>query len=243
MMSSMSRVKNELEHGRMLTQAGAEDVWGWGTPAGKVRANRRAQLILEAAKVRIAMSVLEVGCGNGNFTQRFMKSGGNILAVDVSPDLIVQAQERNLSDSQVKFLCAPFEEVELKGPFEAIIGSSVLHHLDLMPSLEKMYFMLTPGGRFAFAEPNMLNPQVFAERHFRSFFPQVSPDETAFVRRRLTKQLQDVGFQQVIITPFDWLHPAVPKKLINLVSRMGYIIEKIPLLCEFSGSLLISAVK
>ena len=45
------------------------------------------------------------------------------------------------------------------------------------------------------------------------------------------------------ITPFDFLHPWVPKPLIGLVDTTGRLIEKIPALREIAGSLIIVARK
>jgi len=102
--------------------------------------------------------------------------------------------------------------------------------------------MLKPGGILAFAEPNMLNPQVFAERTFmRRFSKYTSPDETAFVRFSFRKLLEKTGFTRVEITPFDWLHPYTPEGLIPAVQGLGKALEKIPGVREFSGSLLIKA--
>ncbi|QQR94225.1 MAG: hypothetical protein IPJ93_10055 [Bacteroidota bacterium] len=39
------RISNELEHGKKLLEGGAEAIWNWDSPAGKVRADRRADLI------------------------------------------------------------------------------------------------------------------------------------------------------------------------------------------------------
>jgi hypothetical protein len=39
------------------------------------------------------------------------------------------------------------------------------------------------------------------------------------------------------------LHPIVPKPLINMVSAIGKVIEKIPLLKEIAGSVIIYAEK
>jgi len=86
-----------------------------------------------------------------------------------------------------------------------------------------------------------LNPQVFLERKFRKWFPYTSPDEIAFVRWHLKKDLEEAGMIKVEITPFDWLHPSTPEKLISQVNSLGQIFEKIPILNEFSGSLLIRA--
>ena len=89
----------------------------------------------------------------------------------------------------------------------------------------------------------MLNPQIFAERKFRFLFPQVSPDETAFVRWRLEKLLLGIGFEKPEITPFDWLHPSTPPALIPVIRKLGAGLEGIPLLRQFSGSIYIRAVR
>jgi 2-polyprenyl-3-methyl-5-hydroxy-6-metoxy-1,4-benzoquinol methylase len=235
---------HEIEHGKMLAESEAEILWGWGTPAGKVRAERRSALITTAAKITQEHKVLEIGCGTGLFTEMFAKTGAEIVAVDISQDLISLAVKRSISSTNIEFLCQRFEDFVASDPFDAIIGSSVLHHLDIDSALKNIERLLKPGGWLVFAEPNMLNPQVFAERTFlRDRLSFVSPDETAFVRWLLRKKLLEVGFEKVKITPFDWLHPYTPSKIIKLVYRTGLIIEKIPLLREFSGSLLIEARK
>ena len=93
----------------------------------------------------------------------------------------------------------------------------------------------------AFAEPNLLNPQVWMERNFRSWFPYVSPDETAIVRWPLQRQLEQAGYSDIVITPFDWLHPATPAPLIGTVDGAGMVFELVPGLREFAGSVLIAA--
>lgn len=230
---------HELEHGRYLAAGCAEEVWGWGTPAGQVRAKRRAAIILEGAAIGPSSRVIEIGCGTGMFTAAFAESGAEIVAVDLSPDLLARADQRKLA--RVRFVLKNFEDCELDGPFDAVIGSSVLHHLDMERALPKIFNLLKPGGRLSFAEPNMLNPQVFCERHFRRFFPYVSPDETAFIRTGLRRQLEAARFEHVSIRPFDWLHPSVPSSLIPLVSRIGGFLEKTWPLSEFAGSLIIRA--
>jgi SAM-dependent methyltransferase len=237
------RSENEIDHGRFLAGEGPELHWGWGTPAGRVRAIRRADLIVRGAKLAPGYRALEIGCGTGMFSEMFVKTGITLVAVDISADLLRKAEQRNLPKNLVTFLEKRFEDCDIDGPFDAVIGSSVLHHLELNDSLRKIHGLLKPGGRLSFAEPNMLNPQVFAERRFRSLFPYVSPNETAFVRWSLARALAGAGFVNIRIRPFDWLHPGTPKSLIALVSAIGEHVEAIPFLREFSGSLCISAEK
>ncbi len=241
--TSMSeRADHEIRHGEALAARDPDLVWGWGTSAGRVRARRRAKLIGLGARLGPGARVLEIGCGTGLFTEMFARSGCSILAVDISASLLERAKVRELPKDTVRLICGRFEDCGVEGPFDAVIGSSVLHHLDLADSLVKIHGLLGPNGILSFAEPNMLNPQVFAERKLRRLFPSVSPDETAFVRWTLTNDLQQAGFRDIEIVPFDWLHPAVPPRLIRLVSWTGGVLERTPFLRELSGSLLIRAV-
>jgi len=236
-----SRARREIEHGIKLAKGDTESAWGWGSPAGKLRAARRARLIADCAGLSFRSHVLEVGCGTGLFTEMFAKSGARIVAVDISGELLQKARQRDLPPLQVRFIEKRFEECAVEGPFDAVIGSSVLHHLNILPSCLKIISLLKPGGTMAFAEPNMLNPQVFAERKFRKCFPYISPDETAFVRWNLKKVLLETGFEKMHIIPFDWLHPSTPRILIPLAQGFGCAIERVPFVREFAGSLLICA--
>jgi 2-polyprenyl-3-methyl-5-hydroxy-6-metoxy-1,4-benzoquinol methylase len=237
------RAEHEIHHGELLAGQDTELIWGWGTPAGRVRAMRRARLIQKGARLGPDAHVLEIGCGTGMFTEMFAQTGAIIIAVDISEALLKKAEARNLPKERVRFMQKPFEDCDVDGPFDAVIGSSILHHLELSKALPKIYELLKPQGVMSFAEPNMLNPQVFAERMLRRFFPQVSPDESAFVRWKLRTDLRNAGFRDIQIMPFDWLHPSVPEPLIRTVSAMEKAIEKIPFLREFSGSLYIKAVR
>jgi SAM-dependent methyltransferase len=238
-----SIAKREIAHGKKLLVSDPEKIWGWGTPAGKLRARRRAKLIANGVGLKPGMSALEIGCGTGNFTERFAETGTNIVAVDISPGLLESARKRCLPECQVQFLVTRFEDCKSDVPFDAIIGSSVLHHLNLIESLVKIRELLKPGGIMCFAEPNLLNPQVFLERKLRwlPIFQYVSPDETAFVRWRLYEVLKKCGFTDIEIKPFDWLHPLTPNRFIKVVNNVGFWMEKTPILREFAGSLYIYA--
>jgi SAM-dependent methyltransferase len=234
----------------MLAASESEATWGWSTPAGQARARRRADLIAAAAGLGPGRTVLEIGCGTGMFTAQFAATGARIVAVDISPDLLAKARARQLPPDRVRFEERRVEGLRPGDPalhgwapdgFDAIIGSSVLHHLDIPAAIDTCVRLLVKGGRIGFAEPNMLNPQVWMERNFRSWFPYVSHDESAIVRWPLRRQLERAGFSDVVITPFDWLHPATPASLIGLVGGTGRIFERIPGVREFAGSVLIAA--
>jgi 2-polyprenyl-3-methyl-5-hydroxy-6-metoxy-1,4-benzoquinol methylase len=239
------RAQHEIEHGKFLSSGNAESTWGWGSPAGQIRAQRRAAMLINATNMKKNSKILEVGCGTGMFTEIFSTTEANILAVDISPELLEKARARKSWPTSTRFIAKGFEECNVDGPFDAVLGSSILHHLEVQQSLEKIFHMLSPGGIVAFAEPNMLNPQIFLQKNIPWLKRLMgdSPDETAFVRWQLAALLKKIGFINIQITPFDWLHPAIPSRLIQPVSLIGKLLEKIPLIREFSGSLIIQAYK
>ena len=240
-MSSI-RAKHEIKHGKILSHSDPELIWNWNTPAGMLRAERRAELITKGSRLGPGVCALEIGCGTGMFTEMFAKTGAKLTAVDISLDLLKKAQARNLPPDKVLFLEKRIEDYDADDSFDAVIGSSVLHHLDIETALKKIYTLLRPGGFMCFTEPNMLNPQVFIERKFRSILPclwYVSEDETAIVRWTFRDLLKKIGFDNIEIMPFDWLHPATPIPLIRLMTNIGTLLENTPILREFSGSLYI----
>jgi SAM-dependent methyltransferase len=129
------------------------------------------------------------------------------------------------------------------GAFDAVYGSSILHHLSLGRSLAESFRLLRPGGRVVFAEPNILNPQVTVMFRVEAAKEPcgVSPDEMAFSRFRARAALRHAGFGDAAVLPFDFVHPAVPASWIRGVAGIGRAREATPLLREIAGSLLITA--
>lgn len=238
------RAAHEIAHGRRIVER-AEQYWGWASPAGRVRVARRARMLVEHAGVTAGTHVLEAGCGTGLFTVELASTGANVDAVDISPALLEKAQERPGCE-HVRFLLGNIETGEsLGGSYDAVVGISVLHHLDATRALPKLIAVLKPGGRFVFTEPNLRNPQVWLQKNVGWIKRRLgdSPDETAFVRGQLAAALRGYGLADVSVTPFEWLHPWTPRVFIPSVRALGSLLEKIPVVREFGGSLLVVATK
>ena len=126
----------ERDHASVLLSHGAGRTWGWESPAGRARVERRARWIAGALGLRPGLRVLECGCGTGIFTRALAPYGAEITAVDIAPDLLAEAAR--LTDfPNVRFVEGNLEAPDtLPGaPFDAICGVSVLHHLDLDTAL------------------------------------------------------------------------------------------------------------
>lgn len=243
MVERADRIAEEIAHGRRL-RAEAPGVWSWATPAGRRRELRRAELLVEAGQFAHHDRVLELGCGVGNITRIvFDRTRARITGIDVSPDLLEEAARRV---PECRFEVADIHRLPFaEGAFDAVYGSSVLHHLELAPALQEIRRVLRPGGRCAFAEPNMLNPQVFVIKNVPAVKRRMfeTPHETAFVRGIVARRFEHAGFQAVRTQPFDFLHPDVPPPIIDRVERLGLFLERVPLMREIAGSCLIYAEK
>jgi ubiquinone/menaquinone biosynthesis C-methylase UbiE len=238
-----TRLQHEIEHGRYLLAHGAAELWNWESPAGRIRWERRVRML--TSHVCAGMKVLELGCGTGYLTRELAATGASITAIDISPDLLAAAR-RECAAANIHFELQNAYDLTFPGAsFDSIVGSSVLHHLEIDAALAQVYRVLRPGGTIRFTEPNMLNPQIAIQKNV-SFLKRKlgdSPDETAFSRWPLRRRLERAGFRRVRIQPFDFLHPRVPPRGIPIVQAIENLLEKIPLISEIAGSLYIRAVK
>jgi 2-polyprenyl-3-methyl-5-hydroxy-6-metoxy-1,4-benzoquinol methylase len=236
------RVQHEIEHGRRLaSDESAELAWGWSTRAGALRVEQRSSLVLQGADLKPGMRVMEIGCGTGLFTSIYSRSGADITAIELVPELLEKARSRKIANAT--FIAGRFEDYPGEAVFDAVIGNSILHHLEVEVALRRIYQLLKPGARMSFAEPNMMNPQVFLERQFYylPIFSNTSPDETAFIRWRLRALLRRIGYEDIRIRLFDWLHPHTPAAIVPAVKRMSNFLERVPLIREISGCMAVSA--
>ncbi len=237
------RVVNEIQHGRFLAKHGAGEIWNWESPAGKLRWARRVKML--SKHLRPGMTVLELGCGAGYFTRELARSGADIIAIDVSPELLEIARA-NCSAPNVRYEIRNAYDLSYPDAvFDSVVGSAVLHHLKIEEALREIYRVLKPGGTIWFTEPNMLNPQIAIQKNVPWVKRKLgdSPDETAFFRWPLRRLLEITGYREVCIDPFDFLHPATPVPLVNRLDAAGRFLESVPVISEFAGSLYIRAVK
>ncbi len=237
----------ESEHFDTLAQAKGEIWWGSTTKAGIKRLERRARLAKRILAGYVEPKVFELGCGTGAFTKYILKElpSLDLTACDISSECIKVASGRYSHFKNTKFLVSDILNSLDSDKFDAIIGNSILHHLPLKISLEHCFQFLKHGGRIVFFEPNMLNPQIAIEKniHVVGKMLQNTENETAFFRWGLKKALKEAGFEDINVDPFDFLHPLIPSMFVNFFDKMGEVMETIPIVKEFSGSLLITAIK
>lgn len=245
----MNRLDSERRHFDNLVEETGETWWGSKTPAGQERLRIRGLMAARTVEtIGPDPIVVELGCGTGAFSKFVLEALPDLClhAFDISPKAVSTAAQRLSEFRRAQFregdaLSLPLGDESV----DAVIGVSVLHHLPLSPCLAEIVRVLRPGGIIWFSEPNMLNPQILLEKNIRFIgaLSQSSPDETAFFRWSLRRNILAAGFSHAIVRPFDFLHPLTPKSLISSAKVLGSILDHIPGAREFSGSLLITGRK
>jgi len=237
------RLQNEINHGKFISKHG-EEVWNWSSPAGKLRWKRRVEFFKDFIGNE-NKKILEIGCGTGLFTSEIASTNNQIIAIDISEDLLEIAKKK-VNKKNVTFQIDNAYKSSFKSnSFDYVIGSSVLHHLDTDLALQEFFRLLKDGGKIIFTEPNMLNPQIAIQKNIPFIKKAVgdSPDERAFIKGPLEKKLKKYGFKNIEIVNFDFLHPAIPGWMLPVMERIALMVEKIPLMRAISGSLIIKASK
>ena len=127
--------------------------------------------------------VLDLGCGDGEFTPLLTSHGANVVGLDISTDLLALARRRIELDgfgAQARPLCGSAHVIPLQDEsVDVVFGMAVLHHLDLDLAAREVHRVLKPGGRAIFKEP-VRNSKVIAA--IRALIPYRQPDVSPFER-------------------------------------------------------------
>jgi SAM-dependent methyltransferase len=224
------RYADERHQGAEIAAGGLDRVWGWSSPAGRLRADRRVRFLVEAARLGPGIRCLELGSGTGVFTARLAESGCELVAVELSQELAGRCRERVGDRAEV--VVGNVETGDgLEGrTFDAIVGVSILHHVNMELCFLNTFPALREGGRFAFSEPNMANPQIWASKNIDAVgrLLRETPHETAFRARELRGLFESAGLHVEVCEPFEFLHPATPRRLIPAVRRLETFLESTP---------------
>jgi SAM-dependent methyltransferase len=127
--------------------------------------------------------VLLYGCGPANEARRFLDAGASTLAgIDISDAEIARAWDTAREggyDTEVDFRAGDAHQTGFDdASFDLIVGSAILHHLELDRALAELRRILAPGGRAVFLEPLAHNPIL---RLGRLLTPAArTPDEHPF---------------------------------------------------------------
>jgi ubiquinone/menaquinone biosynthesis C-methylase UbiE len=228
---------NSIKDGKGVNQIFKDSV------ALRVRTDKRCDKIINIAGIKADWNLLEIGCGTGEYAGVISKkTGAKIIGNDINPDFIAAAVKNK--NENLDFIVGDATALDFNSQrFDLIYGNGILHHIVNRDKLFSGFAgLLKPDGKIAFIEPNIFNPAVMLifSRFFKRFF-HLDPDEAAFLRSRIRKELESAGFKNVLVKPIDFILPVTPKFLVKLNIVINNVFEKIPLVREMSQSIIIYA--
>lgn len=119
--------------------------------------------------------VLDLACGTGSLTRELAQRGYEMIGVDLSPEMLAEAVEKNRDVSEVSplFLCQSMDKLDLYGTIDACVCclDSINYVTDpkrLRRAFQRVYLFLMPGGLFLFdintpAKLRGLDGQIFLD--------------------------------------------------------------------------------
>jgi SAM-dependent methyltransferase len=101
--------------------------------------------VLEWLAARPGEKILDLGCGDGQLTQRIAAAGADVLGVDASPDMVRAARDRGVVADVGDAQQLPYADKT----FDAVFSNAALHWVrDQDAMLAEINRVLKPGGRF-----------------------------------------------------------------------------------------------
>jgi trans-aconitate methyltransferase len=89
--------------------------------------------------------ILDLGCGDGQLTQRIAATGARVSGVDASPQMVAAARSRGIEAEEASAEALPYPDAS----FDAVFSNAVLHWVrDQDAMLAQVRRVLKPGGRF-----------------------------------------------------------------------------------------------
>jgi len=123
------------------------DVRGWAEHWGRL-ANPAREAVVDALGIRAGMSVLDIGCGTGEFCVLISQRGATVSGIDAAEGMVAIARER-LPDADLR--TGPAERLPWEtASFDAATAfNSLQFAADFVAALAEAARVVRPGGRIA----------------------------------------------------------------------------------------------
>lgn len=137
------------------------------------------QLVFKVAAKHIGRAsetrVLDVGAGQGAFSQRLVEAGYDVAACDMFPEMFrcagVECRQANVQEQ------LPYDD----GEFDTVVALELVEHLESQLGLfREIARILKPGGTFVFSTPNIMSLKSRLRFLFTGYLnnhPPLDPDE------------------------------------------------------------------
>lgn len=152
--------------------------------------NEHVRMLLERLGPARDMTVLDCGCGAGELALELSEQGAHVAGFDLSQESVklMRARADRVGVPSPGGLVSVMERLPFGDEtFDAVVGKSILHHVDVEASLAEVRRVMKPGARALFIENQVINPFLrFARNTLTGRFGVArvgTPDEHPLVRQ------------------------------------------------------------
>lgn len=127
--------------------------------ANKHLDDRYLELVASLCKGK---QLLEYGCGSGSGSNNFLDFGAEVTGIDISPEGIKAAREAAAKTGyKAEYFVMNAENMDFEdNRFDIIVGTAIVHHLDLSSSYNELRRVLRNDGHLVLVEPMGHNPFI-----------------------------------------------------------------------------------
>lgn len=168
----------------------------------------------------VGKSILDVGCGTGQFVQMMKHSAGSIKGIDISDECISLARARGLN-------CVCQDFLTQDGTYDVITMWHLIEHLPKPQQyIEHSYRLLAPGGLLLIETPIIGTISTSFDADWRYFMP--NEHINLFTQNALFRMCSDAGFYIISWVRFGSGNdadkvPASNKRAMDLIAkRLGF---------------------
>lgn len=209
------------------------------------RASKKtAEKFLRFLDLTTGQSILEMGCGRGEWCLRLAKLGYTVTGIDLSQkslDILAAEAERLGVRSQLNLIKGDIQSepssLVTGEKFDCVFGYNLLHHVsDIRKTVTNMTVLTRSGGRVVTYEPNPLHWWWLVcplfDRKFRWSIEKGLLRTSPF---KIKIVFNECGLKDVVTMAGDYFPFLSPDRTHYITEKIGDVLAKTPFLSNLSA--------
>ena len=185
-------------------------------------------------------NLLEYGCGTGSNSQEWIKHGANLTGIDISHEGIQKAKAKlHNCGEKAHFYVMNAEKTNFDSEYvDVIVGSAILHHLDLNRTYAELSRILNSDGRAVFLEPLGKNPIINLYRKFtpslrtKNEHPLIEKDIK--MAKKYFKKVEEYYYNLFTLFSIPFRNTIFFNPMFNFFQLIDRLLFKIPFIRKYA---------
>jgi len=202
----------------------------------------RAQTFRHLVHLLPGQTILELGCGDGLFTQELstVSRGENPITAVTFLDKVPALEE---PEASVEFLNLSSLPGQLEGrEFDFVVAMDILDKNNCAWALQHVYKLLKPGGQIIFYESNPWNLFLRTKKVFTRLFGKTD-NRRLLNRSELYELISELGFIKIFSTFYDFVYAPLASRGVWWLQNLSILLENMPYVRTLAGNILLHAQK